>query len=227
LLRLFSFLFLFLFYYFLFYFIIIFILFYFIFIFIFILFYYYFYYYFIIMIFYFLFFKYFVSSFLLPFLSLQLTQLHARSYDSHNYHAPHHIPFLIIQLEIQDTDKSQFDTELDELVKISAELKRQKHTFDTSPKKSSIQMRTLSESIRKLAANLARHSVFLQQVLLFLLLSFFSFSFLFSPFFSSLFSLFSPFFLPFLPFFSLSFLFLPSFSPFLLPFFSLILNASQ
>lgn len=55
--------------------------------------------------------------------------------------------------------------EIDELSKLTRELKRQKMVYDSAPKKSSIHMRTLSESIRKLTARLEECSLLWQQVL--------------------------------------------------------------
>jgi hypothetical protein len=66
--------------------------------------------------------------------------------------------------EIHEGEKNAADTELDSLVLLAEDLKKQKLAFDTSQKKSSIQMRTLSESIRKLSTNLEHHSLFIQQV---------------------------------------------------------------
>lgn len=61
------------------------------------------------------------------------------------------------------------NAELDALVKLSLELKSQKMTFDASQKKSSMKMRSLSESIRKLYSNLEQYSFLIQQVLFIIL----------------------------------------------------------
>ena len=70
----------------------------------------------------------------------------------------------LIAEEINKGEINAADAELDNLVRMADDLKRQRLDFDASQKKSSIQMRTLSESIRKLTASLDSQSLFIQQV---------------------------------------------------------------